>query len=398
MGYLVSCGAVAILTILATSLPASTQSGLLVTPLGMADLSPSQSRILSAVRNLPTTAEVQIVRLNVDSLMANSKIIFPTGSNTTVEILANTRQTLGPQRFLWTGQVDALPPGTTTMAVEGNAVTASIQTVSSFYRIQPLGNGAHALVKLDVTKFPPDHHPAFNERNRRPRDLPPFVKKPAGDLSITDLTVLVAYTPAVGSELASITGLVQQAFTESNDSYANSGVRIRLVPATAQPVPVNYIESGSHDADLSAFMNSHDGKMDEIHKVRNEQRADIAILLINDGSYCGTSTQVLASKESAFSVVHYNCATGPIFSFIHEIGHLQGALHNPEVDNAVVPFPYGHGYMDEKRNRRTIMSYDCPISCPRMPQWARPTEWGTADISNDARVLNETANYIASFR
>jgi len=106
----------------------------------------------------------------------------------------------------------------------------------------------------------------------------------------------------------------------------------------------------------------------------------------------------MASSATAFSVVYWDCAIGPQYSFGHEIGHLQGARHNPEEDSVSFPFPYGHGFLDLANKRRTMMAYDCPAQdCSRQPEWARPTIWGNATVSNDARVLNETATCVGSF-
>jgi peptidyl-Asp metalloendopeptidase len=279
--------------------------------------------------------------------------------------------------------------------VNGEAVTGSIQTDTGLFRIRPLGGGAHALIR--VGKFPQEHPPSFNEKLREQRDLPPFERKSQLDTSTTELRILVVYTPRVESRVTDVKGLVDLAFLETNQSYRDSGVQIVATSATPAPLKVNYTEGGSHDADLAALQNKTDGKMDEIHQARDDSRADVVVLLIDDGSYCGLASQILATKDTAFAVVYHDCATG-YYSFAHEIGHLQGARHNPEADPTNAPFPYGHGYMDTARNRRTIMSYDCPSGCPRMPQWARPVDWGTVDLSHDARVLNETSKYIGGFR
>ena len=59
--------------------------------------------------------------------------------------------------------------------------------------------------------------------------------------------------------------------------------------------------------------------------------------------------------DGAYAVVGQNCATG-YYSFGHEIGHLQGARHNPEADGLTLPFAYGHGFQNNVAPRwRTIM-------------------------------------------
>jgi hypothetical protein len=57
----------------------------------------------------------------------------------------------------WIGKVPSESDGSTAMSVNGDNVTASIQTADGLYRIRPLGDGLHALIKVNPGKFPPEH-------------------------------------------------------------------------------------------------------------------------------------------------------------------------------------------------------------------------------------------------
>ena len=57
-----------------------------------------------------------------------------------------------------------------------------------------------------------------------------------------------------------------------------------------------------------------------------------------------------------FSVIGQNCETGAFHSFAHELGHNQGATHNPS-NTGFAPFPYGHGRCNVAEGWNTIMSY-----------------------------------------
>jgi len=315
----------------------------------------------------------------------------PFKSQAPIAVRYSSRDVREDRIVSWSGTASDVVEGSTSIAVNGNNVTASIQTRDGLLRIRPLSNGLHALIKVDMGRLPAEHPPSFNEKNRDRQDIPPFQRKLETDTSTTTISVLVAYTPAVQKKIADVKGLVQLAFTEANQSYKNSNIYINLTPAPADPVLVNYTEAGSQDADLAAFV-----KMTDIQQIRAANKSNVAVLLIDDGSFCGLAQQILATRDSAFAVVYHDCATG-YYSFGHEIGHLQGARHNPEMDNSTSPFSYGHGFMDSVRKRRTIMSYDCPGGCTRMPQWARPTDRGNTAISYDAKVLNETAIYVSKF-
>ncbi|UCH98179.1 MAG: hypothetical protein JSV88_15385, partial [Candidatus Aminicenantes bacterium] len=166
---------------------------------------------------------------------------------------------------------------------------------------------------------------------------------------------------------------------------------------------VNYTESGSFLTDVTNFRNTADGEMDEVHTLRHRYAADVAVLLIDNPVACGRAFTIMADSYDTFAVVHWDCATG-YYSFAHEIGHLQGARHNPEADSKTTPFPYGHGYYYEAGHWRTIMSYECPAGCIRIPFWSNSdiffngVRLGTVATHDNARVLTETADIIAWFK
>ena len=154
--------------------------------------------------------------------------------------------------------------------------------------------------------------------------------------------------------------------------------------------------------DLSRLRETSDGYIDEVHAQRNQYKADLVVLLVGRGNYCGVGYQN-ANKDMAFSVVGQNCATG-YYTFAHELGHNQGAQHDP--DNGTNNyFTYGHGFCNKPDSWRTVMSYNSGKRCfnrlqyfsnPRVPHMGTPT--GDAALRNNARVINETAYRLANFR
>ncbi len=84
--------------------------------------------------------------------------------------------------------------------------------------------------------------------------------------------------------------------------------------------------------DLSRLRATNDGYMDELHSLRDSYGADLVSLIENEPAYCGYAYRMTSLStsfaSSAFSVVHHSCATG-YYSFAHEIGHNQGAHHDP---------------------------------------------------------------------
>jgi hypothetical protein len=129
--------------------------------------------------------------------------------------------------------------------------------------------------------------------------------------------------------------------------------------------------------------------MDEIHDLREAHRADVGILIVDDPKTCGLATQVGASADEAFAVVHHECAAAN-YTVAHEIGHLIGARHE-------------FSYVNGTKWRDIMSSKDSCGGCPRLPVWSSPTVFvdgeaaGTEELNN-ARVIAEQAWRVAAFR
>ena len=144
------------------------------------------------------------------------------------------------------------------------------------------------------------------------------------------------------------------------------------------------------------------GAFKKVRALRNEKRADVVALIVDDASGCGLSTRVAADADEAFVVVHHACAA-LTYSLAHEIGHIIGARHDKALDQNTSPFPYGHGYVNGAK-WRDIMSYKASCNgCPRLPFWSNPTikikgeRAGTIETDN-ARVILEQAERVSKFR
>jgi hypothetical protein len=203
------------------------------------------------------------------------------------------------------------------------------------------------------------------------------------------IDVLVAYTRSAATSYRNIIReVIEPAIEEGNGSFRLSGIghiKLRLVHA----YQTEYVERGDQFVHLWRFADSGDGYMDEIHGLRDQYRADVAVLIVNDADGCGQATRVQADNEEAFAVVHHACAKAN-FSLVHEIGHLIGASHERG---------YVHG-----NEWRDIMSYKANCGgCPRLPVWSNPdlviggAPAGSKGRDN-ARVIAENVLRVAAFR
>ncbi len=381
-------------------------------------LTRDQETLLSRIRSRRSAADVHVGRLR-----AAPAAVLARGQNVSIQ-LAPGRQVVvrgeqltvrGANDLSWSGPTQG-EEGSAQLVLTAKGVTATVRTATGVYRVEPIGGGLHAITRLGSP--PPEHPPEFEggavlPAEEGPGALDDFAAKTTGGTLSTTATVptridvLVAYTASAASAAGDIAGLIQLAIDESNTSYANSG--ITLVLNNALSAQVTYNEAGrTFEQHVGALRSTNDGIMDIVHSWRNQYRADVVMLLVNDTDYCGIASQIYSVATTAFAVVYYDCATG-YYSFAHELGHLQGARHDRTVDSNNSPFQYGHGYVDPNRQWRTIMSYvnACGAAgCQRVQYWSNPGVYypptgqamGTTTYENNARVLNETRFRLANYR
>lgn len=336
------------------------------------------------------------------------------------------------------------------------------------FRLSPLGNGETAIVEMNYAAMPPDHPPAADPDNggtpdlQRLRDIPgggggtlelqrlratPTLRPEAiqaqraepdtGSMRLRQLSpqlraqlirpnqvsllerhrirleildllrvpaidVLVVYTNSARNASGDIESLIDLAVAETNDSFTNSNVRARLRLVGSEQITYNE-SSRSYPTMLGHLQGTSDGFLDTVHARRDALNADVVVLIVNQTDYCGYG-YVNASATHGFVVVHWNCATG-YYSFGHEIGHVLGAQHDPATSTNTT-YTYGHGYRytSASPSWRTVMSYNCSPSCPRLQYWSTPltthngVAMGNATQSDNARVWNERVATVAAFR
>jgi Metallo-peptidase family M12 len=217
-----------------------------------------------------------------------------------------------------------------------------------------------------------------------------------------EIDLLVLYSRRAATHyMNSMADLIGLAVRQINVSFRNSGlenISLRLV----QTQMLDYDETDSEHFDHLYRMVDGIGPFKQVRSLREETRADIVGLIVDDPSGCGLSTRVAPDPEEAFFVVHHSCAM-TTFSIAHEIGHILGARHDRHTDAIDSPFPYGHGYVNGTK-WRDIMSYQQSCEgCRRIPYWSNPRikyhgEPTGTDANDSARVILEQAARVAHFR
>ena len=331
-------------------------------------------------------ARARPVELPSQALLALRASLAPAGAGSSgsfeLALFDGTAITIAWQRsepgfggsISWLGEVVGKPRSQVVLTLRGDILQGNISWPGARYHLRYAGRTAqraiHALQEIDASQFPPEHPPGGPA-------IPPA--PPAGaalsspsmalDAPAADdgsrIDVMVLYTPAAvtaAGGTSAMEALIDLAVTETNQGYLTSGIntRINLVHTAI----VDYTESAgdTFGAALDALTYTADGQIDGIHALRDTYGADLVALLIDEpgSNSCGLGWIFNGMPDYGFQVTDWNCATGS-YSFAHEFGHNQGALHDWRLD--ATP-GYNHGYVEESDGWRTIMAYNDSANCP----------------------------------
>jgi hypothetical protein len=361
-------------------------------------LNTRQARVLARIKKSPVAVNWKLSRLNRDGLKSlGGAVVMHLAREESLEMVdPKLRKGERVTHLNWKGG-RATEACHLTISEEGTT-SGLIYTRGKVFAVEPLGDDLIAVVELDQRKFAGDHPKSFDQIEEKPiREV-----KPGQETGTVVITVLVAYTRQVDDLQGNVKNLINSAVDLANVSYMNSQIDIRL--DLVDTVKVDYPESATHETDLARFKGKNDGFMDEIHQRRDASKADVCVLLIDNDQYCGLSADIMATEDTAFAVVHHACALDNL-SLAHEIGHLQGARHNPEADPTVDPkYRYNHGYLSTQGNWRTIMAYPTDDQPNRLPYWSNPAvsfdseAMGVKDQQDNARMLTLSASAVSQFR
>ncbi len=377
----------------------------------------SQRNLLATIKGRSTTAEVHLARIaagaNGRSLEQGGVLRIGVAPGVQVVAVGEKVTKRSAEDVSWAGPVRGRE-GWVQMVYMDGGINATVRLgEGTVYSIEPLGNGLHAVTRIDQRGYPSEHS-ADNPSGALSEVIEATVQaKPGtggtdggtvGTQALSTQNVLVVYTASAAAATANISSLIQLAVDETNQSYVNSGININMVRVNT--AAVTYTESGTFSQHVSRLQSTTDTYLTTVHSLRDTYGADVVVLVVNDSEACGIAAAIKATASSAFAVAHYSCITG-YYSFAHEVGHLQGARHDRFVDSSTSPYPYGHGFIPSTKNWRTVMAYGNNCSnCTRIQWWSNPLKtypstgqvMGTAAYEDNARVLNLTAGTVAGFR
>ena len=131
-----------------------------------ASLSTEQERLLTNIRNLPTTAELRVARLSPDAdslLQLGHSVVLTVAPGRAVIAVGENVTRRGPSDLSWSGAIEN-ESGRVSIVLTAIGVTASLRSVAlretelvhASYSVGPLGGGLQAIACVDQSKFPPD--------------------------------------------------------------------------------------------------------------------------------------------------------------------------------------------------------------------------------------------------
>ncbi|MGZ8224269.1 MAG: hypothetical protein ACXW0H_04350, partial [Methylobacter sp.] len=176
----------------------------------------------------------------------------------------------------WIGHVEGEQDSEVFLTVRGNTMSGNVQIGDKTYEIEFKGNNKH-----DITQVDPDKNPKHSH-SKQPEDFLATGGEIDSTMTLTTPTtsnaaagtiidVLVVYTARAknnASGQAGIEAKISNAVAMANQAYINSKIDMQINLVAMKET--NYVETGNMSTSLSDLTGTSDGKMDEVHTLRNQ--------------------------------------------------------------------------------------------------------------------------------
>jgi hypothetical protein len=315
----------------------------------------------------------------------------------------------GHRSATWFGRTPGRGDSNVTVTVEGDAVSAAVDTDSGeTVAATSTGKGVGLRTKLDKNVLKDETDPeASAEDLAAAAALEPEVSVQAEGDAVID--VLIVYNSVIARQYgtqAGVRAVAQRQIDRANKSFTDSQIKLQYrIVYVGQVADSQIARSYWGGGNLSAMMRST-----VVANLRNQYGADLVQAWGSYPNVCGQGYQpTVANQPGAgygFSVIHSNrsCTEGQAVS--HELGHNIGGGHDRITSNRPSGGGDAYGMVDRTGRFLTIMGYpqSCGTGCtqswlysnPSVQFRGRPT--GVAGSVDNARVMNIIGPRVAAFR
>lgn len=288
------------------------------------------------------------------------------------------------RRYASSGEVDFDPFNWISLVRAGDQVVGDIHIKGQLYRLEPIGAGQHALIKVDESKMPPEGNPILPSDSAR-------VAKNTKHSSSAHSTIRVMFVTTNERRARSPNYRLElvQALQNANQYLINS--RVPLTYELADFVDPDYSQdSKSQWAMLQEMANTSTALGAEVSSRRDRMGADLVTLYNTESSICGNAYG-WSRKETGFNTI--SCTV----SLAHELGHNLGGGHGLEGTDPAKG--YNHGYRHYSPNFHTIQV----TSHGAIPYFSNPrlsyqgVAMGTVQNHDVARQFDEYRGVVEDF-
>src|SRR5262249_20188611 len=289
-------------------------------------LGPAQQAVVNKAIGLAETVNVNVLRMPNVAVIEHAmtypegKIVLPLAQGNNIT-LVRTQTTVKTQKGLsWRGLVERSGAKAGLMALNDGRLSGYFAHNARLFSVTNIGGDIHTLAEMDAAKLPPDHPPTPQSKSADSSPLDPSatVQPVSPELEISPFShaqrktlegkkitieVMNRSTKCAASRYTrNPADILALAIEEANESFRNSGlgnITLRLVHSQA----IDYDGRGDDHFTHLYRMVDGVGPLKEVKRLRNEKRADIVGLVIDNPHGCGLSTRVGPDSEDAFFVV-----------------------------------------------------------------------------------------------
>lgn len=262
--------------------------------------------------------------------------------------------------------------GRMTLMNENDAIFGNITIEDESYLIQDLDNKVRVLCKVNHEYYSKKACPMGKiEGLEDPKSNSISEGERTNTSAVCKVKTLILYTQGALNRVSNINHSISLALAQTNQAYANSAIgnNVELVQSGVFQVDFNETNPSLNDINTLVAGNSFSTTGQTVMQLRNNMSADIVVMFCNETGWGGVIGRVAAigpNSTQAFGIFDALDATSAGLVFVHEVGHLFGARHEPctALDAGAncdpeVPIQHAHvfktGSLLNKKRRFTIM-------------------------------------------